>query len=107
MLEVIAVVSSWAVLAVVVGIATLVYQRQQHLLAAALESANEPSLVVLRRVVVNLKSGTAITGVVTTETAERLILKSAAVIEPGASAPTPADGEILVDRDHVDYIQAP
>ncbi|ETD31250.1 hypothetical protein [Williamsia sp. D3] len=107
MLEVLAVVASWAVMAAVVGVATLAYSRRERRQALALEAAHEPSLVVLQRVVVNLKSGTAVTGVVTTENPDRLVLKSAAVIEPGASAPVPADGAILVDRDHIDYIQAP
>ena len=71
-----------------------------------LSPPSEPPLVS-RRVVVNLKSGTAVAGVVVTENAAHLVLKGCEVIEPGATAPTPADGEILIDRVHIDYIQAP
>ncbi|WP_237341852.1 hypothetical protein [Williamsia soli] len=98
-LEVAALVSSWAVFAVVGGIGAYVATRRDR--------KGRTSLLIKRRVVVNLKSGTAVAGVIVGDDPERLTLKGVEVIEPGATAPTPADGEILIDRDHVDYIQAP
>lgn len=66
--------------------------------------APEP-LQISQRVVVNLKTGTAITGVMTINPSGFLIVKGAEVVEPGHN-PVPADGEILVDQANVDYIQA-
>lgn len=61
--------------------------------------------VAHRRVVINLWSGTAIAGVVTKTTRSYCIVKDAQVIESGSN-PTTVDGEIVVDRRQVDYIQA-
>jgi len=61
--------------------------------------------VVHRRVVVNLWSGTAISGLVVKTHRSYCVIKDATVIEPG-SEPARVDGEIIVDRRQVDYIQA-
>ena len=61
--------------------------------------------MVRRRVVVNLLSGTAISGVLTKTSGPLLILKGATLHEPG-SPPQPMDGEAVVERTSVDYIQA-
>ncbi|SUA72667.1 Uncharacterised protein [Nocardia otitidiscaviarum] len=61
--------------------------------------------VVHRRVVVNLLSGTAITGVITKTRGPLYVLRDAAVLRENGEA-VPADGEIVVDKANVDYIQA-
>ncbi|MCQ4119876.1 hypothetical protein [Rhodococcus tibetensis] len=62
-------------------------------------------LLIHRRVVVNLRSGNAIAGIVTKSTPKVVIVRDAVVHEHGV-APAPADGEILIERDHIDFIQA-
>lgn len=57
-----------------------------------------------RNVLVNLLSGNAVAGVCTHETRHALILRGATVHEPGADAAA-ADGELLIDRANVDFIQ--
>lgn len=62
-----------------------------------------PSLLN-RRVLVNLVSGNALDGVCTHECADGLVLRGVTV-HAADSEPAPADGEILVDRINVDFIQ--
>lgn len=57
-----------------------------------------------RTVLVNLLSGNALSGVCTVDTTTALVLRGATVHEPGTD-PTPADGEVLIDRANVDFIQ--
>jgi len=63
--------------------------------------------VVERSVVVNLKSGNAVAGVIVGQVGPLLILKSAALHAVGSSAPATLDGETVVHVDHVDFIQIP
>ncbi|MGC5249504.1 hypothetical protein ACPXB3_21570 [Gordonia sp. DT219] len=63
--------------------------------------------VVHQRVVLNLKSGTAICGVVTEQKRKFCVVRDAEVIDPGARTPTRADGEVIVGRHEIDYIQIP
>ncbi|WP_054812096.1 hypothetical protein [Nocardia arizonensis] len=60
--------------------------------------------VVHRRVVVNLRSGTAVAGVITETRGPLLIVRDATVHDGDQAAP--ADGEIVIDRAAIDYIQA-
>ncbi|MET9286493.1 hypothetical protein [Nocardia beijingensis] len=60
--------------------------------------------VVHRRVVVNLRTGTAVSGVVVGTRGPLLIVRDATVHDGDQSAP--ADGEIVIDRANVDYVQA-
>lgn len=53
---------------------------------------------------VNLISGNAIRGVCVHETDRALALRGATVHQPDAE-PAAADGEILIDRINVDFIQ--
>lgn len=62
-------------------------------------------LVVRRRVLVNLHSGRAITGVLWARRGRSLVLKSAELLEPG-NAPVVMDGDVILDRDQVEYVQA-
>ncbi|WP_280393210.1 hypothetical protein [Nocardia wallacei] len=60
--------------------------------------------VAHRRVVVNLRTGRAIAGVITKWRGPFYVLRDATVHEGDQQAP--ADGEVLVEKSHVDYIQA-
>lgn len=60
--------------------------------------------VVHRRVVVNLRTGTAVSGVVTGIRGPLLLVRDATVHDGDQAAP--ADGVIVVDRANVDYVQA-
>lgn len=62
--------------------------------------------VVRRRVVITLKSGTSVMGVVTSAKRSFCLVRDASVMERGGQ-PMPADGEVLVEREHIDYIQIP
>jgi hypothetical protein len=62
-------------------------------------------LMVRRRVVVNLMGDRAITGVLWTRRGGYLVLKNASLLEPGAE-PTQMDGDVLIDRERVLFVQA-
>lgn len=63
-------------------------------------------LMVRRRVVVNLvDGGRAIAGVLWIRRAGFLVLRDAALLEPGAE-PVPMDGDVFVERDRVSFVQA-
>lgn len=62
--------------------------------------------VVHRRVMVNLKSGNAIAGVIVRQSGPLLVLKDAQLHEPGATGQVPIDGEAIVAIADVDFIQA-
>lgn len=57
-----------------------------------------------RRVLVSLYSGAAVSGVLTKAPGPYLILQACVVHEPGEQA-AQADGEIVLDRANVDYVQ--
>lgn len=61
--------------------------------------------VVHRRVVVNLLSGRAVEGVLVHQRGPLLHVKDARLHEPGAE-PSPVDGEVVIERSQVDFIQA-
>lgn len=58
-----------------------------------------------RKVLVSLFSGNAVSGVLVATPGTFLVLKACEVFDEGASAPSPADGEIIVDTINVDYVQ--
>ena len=62
-------------------------------------------VIVHRRVVVNLLSGRAVEGVLVRQTGPLLHIKDAVLHEPGAE-PSPVDGEVVIERPQVDFIQA-
>jgi small nuclear ribonucleoprotein (snRNP)-like protein len=62
-------------------------------------------VVLKRRVVVNLKTGTAVSGVLLRKTGPLLIMGDCTVHEPG-SEPSSAEGELVIERSNVDFIQA-
>lgn len=75
------------------------------LVLLATERAAAARLAVRDRVVVNLHTGQAVTGVLWRRTGRHLVLRNAALVEPGNSRPNPMDGEAIVDRDQVLLVQ--
>ena len=63
-----------------------------------------PTTVLHRAILVNLLSGNAVHGVVAYETKTALVLRGA-IVHTSDAEPTPADGEVLIDRANVDFIQ--
>lgn len=61
-------------------------------------------LAVRRRVMVNLVDGKAVSGVLWSQHGRLIVLKDATLHVPGAE-PTPVDGEVLVERHRVDFVQ--
>lgn len=64
------------------------------------------SHVVFRRVIVNLKSGNAIDGVLIKRSGPLLFLKNSVLLEPGRD-PVALDGEVVIERAEVEFIQSP
>ena len=60
--------------------------------------------LVATRVVINLKSGRGLDGLLVRKAGELLFLRQATALEPG-SQPQPVDGEAVVQRRDVDFIQ--
>ena len=58
---------------------------------------------VLRRVIVSLKSGNSVRGYVSAYRRDYLVLKSAEMLR--AQGVIPMDGELLIERSNVDFIQ--
>jgi small nuclear ribonucleoprotein (snRNP)-like protein len=63
-------------------------------------------LVTRRRVLVNLVSGRTVEGVLFKKAGPLLLVKDARVYERGANGAVPVDGEVLIERSSVDFIQA-
>lgn len=61
--------------------------------------------VIHRRVIVNLVSGRAVEGVLVRQSGPLLHIKDATVLEEGAE-PARVDGEIVIERPQIDFIQA-
>lgn len=61
-------------------------------------------LAINRRVLANLIDGSAMDGVLIARRRGYLVLKNVTRLDPG-SEPTPVDGEVLVDKDRVDFLQ--
>jgi hypothetical protein len=60
--------------------------------------------LVRRRVVVNLASGRAFRGILWAKRGPLLVLREAAMFEPGVP-PVPVDGEAVIERRTVEFIQ--
>jgi small nuclear ribonucleoprotein (snRNP)-like protein len=58
-----------------------------------------------RQVLVSLFSGNAVSGVLVATPGPLMILRGCMVHDADASAPSPADGEIVIEKANVDYIQ--
>lgn len=57
-----------------------------------------------RRVLVQMKSGRAFTGIQWQRRRDLLVLKGAEMLEPG-NQPQTMDGEVVLDRAEIDYVQ--
>jgi hypothetical protein len=62
-------------------------------------------LVARRRVLVQLDTGRAVVGTLWSTKGRRVVIKSAELLEPG-NEPTRMDGDVIVERERVEYIQA-
>lgn len=62
-------------------------------------------LLTKRRVIVVLKSGESIRGVLIARRPDTLILDDAEVLSDGV--PVPVDGAVRIDRDNVTWVQVP
>jgi hypothetical protein len=71
----------------------------------AAEHVAAARLAVRSRVVVNLYSGQAVSGVLWCRRGRYLVLRQAELMEPGNTRPAPMDGEAIVDRDQVLLVQ--
>jgi hypothetical protein len=63
-------------------------------------------VLLLRHVVVNLTDGTSISGVMYRDPGNLIVLKNATYFEPGAE-PAPLDGDTVIERTKVLFVQAP
>lgn len=63
-------------------------------------------VLLLRRVIVNLDDGSSIEGVLYRDPGNLLVLKNAIYHEPGATA-MELDGDTVIERTRVLFIQAP
>lgn len=57
------------------------------------------------RVLVSLIDGKAFDGLLWARKGRLVVLRDARLIEPGAE-PVPVDGDVLLDRDRIDFVQA-
>jgi hypothetical protein len=86
----------WIALLLLVALAALV--------CAGLWSIRPWRLVQARRVVVNLRSGQAIQGLLVRQSGPLLFLAEAELHE-GNNSPVPLDGQAVIERPTVDFIQ--
>lgn len=63
-------------------------------------------VITRRRVIVNLVDGNSIDGVLFDQDGPLLVLKNATYLAPDTT-PTQLDGDVVVERDRVLFIQAP
>lgn len=62
-------------------------------------------LMLRRKVIVNLVGDRAVSGVLWSRRGGLVVLKQAELLEPGV-APVPMDGDVLIERPRIDFIQA-
>lgn len=60
--------------------------------------------LVCDKVIVNLKTGRAFSGVVWEERGDLLVLRAAELMEPGRQ-PVTVEGDVVLDRQNIDFIQ--
>jgi len=73
--------------------------------AAAVLWARNARTAVRNRILANLTDGSAVEGVLWQRRGRLLVLRDAVIHERGAQ-PVSADGEVLLDRDRVLFVQA-
>lgn len=74
---------------------------------AAVAPPDEWAPLVARRAVVNLHDGSAIDGVLVRRDGPLLVLREAVIHDGTSDEPPMADGELVVDRAQVAYLQFP
>jgi small nuclear ribonucleoprotein (snRNP)-like protein len=57
-----------------------------------------------KKVVINLHSSRAFVGILWAQRGPLVVLRNVTMHEPGA-APAPVDGEIVIERDQIEFIQ--
>ncbi|SPT53791.1 Uncharacterised protein [Actinomyces bovis] len=62
--------------------------------------------LIASNIIINLKTGTALAGALVRQDGQLLFLRNVTLYSVGAD-PTPVDGEVVVERDHIDFIQRP
>lgn len=60
--------------------------------------------LVRHRVVVNLTTDRAFTGILWAQRGPLLVLRDVTMLEPGAD-PAAVDGEVVIERDKVEFVQ--
>jgi hypothetical protein len=90
---------------VVVGLLVLAVAGALARLALDLSASFAWRRLLARRVVVNLKSGRGVDGLLVKRAGDLLFLRNAQALEPGAE-PVRIDGETVVARADIDFIQA-
>ena len=63
-------------------------------------------VLVHRKVIVNLFDGSSISGVLYSDPGNLIVLKNAVYLEPGTE-PVELDGDTVIERDKVLFVQAP
>ncbi|MFL2002024.1 hypothetical protein [Microbacterium sp. A1-JK] len=63
-------------------------------------------VITRRKVIVNMLDGTSIAGIFYDQDGPLLVIKNAQYMEPGAQ-PVELDGDAVIERDKVLFIQAP
>ena len=64
----------------------------------------KPRYPVLKRVIVNTKTGNAFRGLLWAKKADYLVLRQAEMLGEGATR-APMDGEVVIERANVDFMQ--
>lgn len=82
------------------GVAAIIGAIAWHL--AQMMWANR--LMLRRKVIVNLQGDQAIAGVLWARRGGLLVLKQAQLHEPGVD-PVPMDGDVVIERSRVDFVQ--
>lgn len=62
-------------------------------------------LAMSRRVMVNLTTGSAIDGVLWDERGQFIVLRDANLHVRESADPTPLDGEVILDRARIEFVQ--
>jgi uncharacterized membrane protein YraQ (UPF0718 family) len=96
-----AVTSAAAVFVWTVALLALVSAVGYHLVTAVISRR----LMVRRQVLVQLHSGAAFTGVLWRRTGRLIVLRGAQYLEP-QNQPHDMDGDVVLDRDNIEFVQA-
>jgi hypothetical protein len=104
--EILAVVLVACLLVAAAGLGFLLWKLRPAAPAPSSSPAHDPwAVVTARRVVVNLKTGRAVDGLLVRKDGPLLFLKNAVLLEVG-SEPAAIDGEAVVHAGQIDFIQA-